>query len=626
VASGDLERKLTAIFYADVAGYSRLTGQDEVGTHRTLRAYLDFITGEIERRGGRTVHFAGDAVLAEFNSVTAAFETALGIQNELADRNRDVDPEARLEFRIGLNLGEVIVDREEIYGDGVNVSARLESLADPGGICISERVYEQVEHNADVAFEDMGAQAVKNIERPIRCYRVILDGSPPSQSVAPPAGRPVKWIAGIAAIALLTGAVFGFQWWQSRPQMATASADRMAHPLPEKPSIAVLPFANLSGDPKNDYFVDGMTDDLITDLSKVSGLFVIARNSSFTYKGRAVKVQQVAEDLGVRYVLEGSVRKSAEQVRVNAQLIDALNGRHVWAERFDRPLDDIFKLQDAVVGEIVAALSIELSPRDRARTVATRGTPNVEAYEFLLRGLELRSRFNWNDFVDARDMFRRAKELDPDYARADIELGNLYYEAWRVWGEAKVENLRETVTFAERAAKSDPRSARPHVLLALAHKFLGEHDMAEREARRALDLGPTDATSLAGIADYLRLTGKPERAIELMRQAMRRDPYFPAFYLAWLGHAYFMTGNYGEAAVTLRRGIERDATYVPFHLFLAATYGAQNKLPEARAAAKKVLELVPGFTLSGYAGFIGHRDQMDLDRDLRALRKAGLPE
>lgn len=624
MSSENLERKLTAILYADVAGYSRLTGQDEVGTHRTLSRYLDIITGEIEGREGRVVHFAGDAVLAEFASVMASFETAVAIQAQLRGLNADLAPESRLEFRIGLNLGEVIVDRNDIYGDGVNVAARLESLADPGGICVSATVHEQIEGSVDILFEDMGAKSVKNIARPVRCYRALLR---PEDARGMPRGIwrgiPARIGIVVVAAALMTGAA---AWWMNRPQMETASMDRMALPLPAKPSIAVLPFVNLSQDAKDDYFVDGMTDDLITDLSKISGLFVIARNSVFTYKGRAVKIQEVAEELGVRYVLEGSVRKANRQVRINAQLIDALQGSHVWAERFDRPLDDIFKLQDEVVGEIVSALSVELSPRDHAATIGSEAPPNMEAYEFLLRGLELRSRFNWNDFLEARDMFRKALEHDKDYARADIELGNLYYEAWRVWGEDKAANLRETITFAERAATLDPRSARPHVLLALAHKFLGEHDVAERAARRALDLGPTDATALAGLADYLRLSGNPEQAIELMRQAMRRDPYFPPFYLAWLGHAYFMTGNYTDAVVTLRRGVERDASYVPFHLFLAATYASDNRTPEAKLAAAKVLELVPGFTLAGYAGFIGHRNRLDLDRDLAALRKAGLPE
>ncbi len=625
MSSENLERKLTAIFYADVAGYSRLMGQDEAGTHRILRDYLDFMAVEIERRGGRIVHYAGDAVLADFGSVIAAFEAAVAIQRELRERNDALPEEGRLEFRIGLNLGEVIVDRNDIYGDGVNVAARLESLADPGGICISATVHDQIVGSVETGFEDMGAQSVKNIERPVSCYRVLLGADAPRRRPKRTGGKPkAKVFAAVVALLLIVGG--GIAWWTMAPKLETASPDRMALPLPDKPSIAVLPFANLSQEAKDDYFVDGMTDDLITDLSNISGLFVIARNSVFTYKGRAVKVQEVAEDLGVRYVLEGSVRKASGQVRINAQLIDALNGTHVWAARFDRPLDDIFKLQDEVVGEIVSALAVELSPRDHALAVGSEARPNMEAYEFLLRGLELRSRFNWNDFIEARAMFLKALEHDRDYARAEIELGNLYYEAWRIWGEDQRTNLRETITYAERAAALDPRSARPHVLLALAHKFLGEHEVAEREARRALDLEPTDATSLAGLADYLRLSGNPERSIELMRQAMRRDPYFPAFYLAWLGHAYFMTGQYAEAIVALRRGVERDASYVPFHLFLAATYAANGMETEAKQAAAQVLGLVPGFTLSGYAGFIGHRHRMDLERDLAALRKAGLPE
>ncbi len=336
MSSENLERKLTAIFYADVAGYSRLMGQDEAGTHRILRDYLDFMAVEIERRGGRIVHYAGDAVLADFGSVIAAFEAAVAIQRELRERNDTLPEEGRLEFRIGLNLGEVIVDRNDIYGDGVNVAARLESLADPGGICISATVHDQIVGSVETGFEDMGAQSVKNIERPVSCYRVLLSADAPRQRPKGTGGKPkAKVLAAVVALLLIVGG--GIAWWTMAPKLETASPDRMALPLPDKPSIAVLPFANLSQESKDDYFVDGMTDDLITDLSNISGLFVIARNSVFTYKGRAVKVQEVAEDLGVRYVLEGSVRKASGQVRINAQLIDALNGTHVWAARFDRP-------------------------------------------------------------------------------------------------------------------------------------------------------------------------------------------------------------------------------------------------------------------------------------------------
>jgi len=624
VVDADLERKLTAIFYADVAGYSRLTGLDEAGTHRRLSRDLDYMTSTIESAGGRVVHLAGDAVLADFGSVVRALDCAIQIQDELQARNAEVEADRRLAFRIGINLGEVIVDRNEIYGDGVNVAARLESLAPPGGICISASVHDQVHDRTDVTYEDMGEQAVKNSERPVRCYRVRRA----DEAAIPTGGGRSRRLAGglVAAALVLALAAGAAWWWRQGPGTDTASETRMALPLPDKPSIAVLPFANISGDPKDAYFVDGMTDDLITDLSRISGLFVIARNSVFTYKGRAVKIQQVAEELGVRYVLEGSLRKAGDQVRINAQLIDAMSGTHLWAERYDRKLDDIFQLQDEVVGKIVAALAVELTAADLARGNARKGTDDMVAYDKMLRGLELRSRFKWKDFAASRALFRDAIKRDPGFARAYTELGNFHYQSWRIWGEPKQKNLEKAVVFAEQAAALDPSGAHSQVVMALAQKFLGKHREAEAAAQKAVALNPMHAGTLAALADYLRLSGEPKEAIELLQKAMRLDPYFPAWYLAWLGHAYFMTGQYDKAIPTLRRGIERDASYVAFHLFLAASYAGKGDEAAAKKAGAEVLKLAPGFTLARYKNFIGHKDKADLERDLKALRIAGLPE
>ncbi len=623
-----VERKLAAIFYADVAGYSRLTGRDEEGTHRTLTAYLDSITETIKRHGGRTVHFAGDAVLADFASVVAALNCAVEVQRELAVRNAELPEDRRLRFRIGINLGEVIVDRGDIYGDGVNVAARLEGLADPGGICISGSVFDQVAGKLDYGFEYLGEQRVKNIEKPIPAYRVLLDPAAAGRVLGRRRRRGSRrlLVAAVLVLALAGTAAWGIYRYLAAPDMEPASPEKMAFPLPEKPSIAVLPFANLSGDPEQEYFADGLTDDLITDLSKISGLFVIARNSVFAYKGRPVKVQRVAEELGVRYVLEGSVRRAGNRVRINAQLIDATTGRHVWAERFDRELKDIFAVQDEVIGKIVSMLEVELTERDREARAAARGTDDLEAYDQFLRGMELRSRFTWKDTLAARDMFLKAVELDPRFARAYVALGNLSFEAWRIWGEPRETNLEKAIEYARRAAAIDDRQAEVHVLLALSYHFLGRSEQAETEAQKALALGIGDADALASLGDYLRLTGRPREAIELFRQSMRLNPYFPAWQLAWLGHAYFMTGQYDRAIETLKRGIRRDATYIAFHLFLAASYAASGREAEAKAAAKEVLKLNPNFTLSAYAGFIGHRDKADLDRDLLWMRAAGLPE
>ncbi len=360
-----VKRKLTAILSADVAGYSRLTGKDEEGTHRLLSAYLDVITATIEKHGGRVVHFAGDAVLADFGSVVDALACAVEAQRELRKRNQGLPEERRLQFRIGINLGDVIVDRDDIYGDGVNIAARLEGLAQPGGICISGGVYQQVRNQLELAYEFMGAQEVKNIAEPVPVFQVQLDpgaaGGRQEKGVRPP-----RWRSGAlaATVVLLVGAGAA-AFWNFYPRSSappgnvasTPAPEKAAPQLPDKPSIAVLPFDNMSDDPGQEHFTDGLTEDIITDLSQLENLIVIARASVFTYKGKSVKVQQVARELGVRYVLEGSVRKSGDRVRITAQLVDGETGHHLWAERYDRDLKDVFALQDEITEKIRVTLA-----------------------------------------------------------------------------------------------------------------------------------------------------------------------------------------------------------------------------------------------------------------------------
>ncbi|MDP6389447.1 MAG: adenylate/guanylate cyclase domain-containing protein [Alphaproteobacteria bacterium] len=622
----DLERKLAAILYADVAGYSRLMGEDEDGTHRILSAYLDTFVASIEGHGGRAVHFAGDAVLADFSSVTSALTCAIAVQRDLAQRNQNLADDRKVQFRIGINLGDVIVDRDDIYGDGVNVAARLEGLSEVGGICISGTVFDQVEGRVDCGFAYMGAQKVKNIRKPVLAYGVLLDPAEKGKVIGAPSARPA-WT--IPAAAVFVAAAVGAAVWfgLARPPGEAPMVAEAPLAMPDRPSIAVLPFANESGDAAQDYFADGLTDDLIIDLSKVSGLFVIARNSVFAYKGKPVTVQEVAKRLGVKYVLEGSVRKAGGQVRINAKLIDAMSGQQLWADRYDGTLKDIFMLQDDVVGKIVSALSVELTEDDmKSKMAAVKETASPDAYDFLLRGLQYRSRFKWKDALEARELFAKALEQDPNYARAAIALGNHYYEAWRIWGEPRDENLNMAIEHATKAATIDPGSPLPHVLLAQAYFFLGRYGESEGEARKALALNPSDADALASLADFMRLSGRPEEAVDLFKRAMRLDPLFPAWQLAWLGHAYFMTGAYDEAIQTLKRGVRRDAGYIAFHLFLAASHAASGNLEEAKREAAEVLKNNPEFTLEAYTGFIGHKNPADLERDLAAMRKAGLPD
>ena len=412
-----VQRRLTTILAADVEGYSRLMFADEEATLKTLKTYREVMDNLIARQNGRLVGTAGDSVLVEFGSTVEAVRCAMSIQEDLAVRNEELAEDRRMRFRIGINVGDVMVDGDDLFGDGVNVAARLEGLAEPGGICISGSAFDQVKNKLSIGFEDIGPQQVKNIAEPVPAFRVL-----PGPVAVAAGGTPIvakRWRnpAIAAAVVVVLGAG-GVAWWQPwAPDVEPASIDRMAFKLPEKPSIAVLPFVNLSGDKEQEYFADGMTDDLITDLSKISGLFVIARNSVFTYKGKPVKVRQVAEELGVRYVLEGSVRRIGDQVRINAQLIDATTGGHLWAERYDGSLNDVFGLQDKVLRKVVAALAAKLTPVAQVER-AQQETDSAEAYDAFLRGWSHYRRGAPDDYAKAIPYFEKAIELDPDYSRA----------------------------------------------------------------------------------------------------------------------------------------------------------------------------------------------------------------
>jgi adenylate cyclase len=416
-----VKRKLSAIFSADVKGYSRLMREDEVATVDTLKAYREAMSGLIQEHRGRVVDTPGDNLLAEFASVVDAVQCAVEVQRELRAKNVELPESRRMDFRIGVNLGDVIQEEERIYGDGVNVAARVEGLADGGGICISGTAFDHVRTKLSVGFEYLGEQTVKNIPEPVRVYRVLIEPELAGKVIGEKrvGFRQWQWVAMVVAVLVGAGAVMIWDLYQRKrtPPVEIASVERMAYPLPDKPSIAVLPFENLNRDPEQEYFVDGMTDDLITDLSKISGLFVIARNSAFTYKGKPVKIRRVAEELGVRYVLEGSVRKADNRVRINAQLIDATTGGHLWAERYDGEMGDVLTLQDRITGKIVAALAVKLKAGEQEQ-IARKYTDNEAAYDAFLQGRAHYVRRTPDDFAKAVRYFKKAIELDPNYGRA----------------------------------------------------------------------------------------------------------------------------------------------------------------------------------------------------------------
>src|SRR5713101_4806110 len=418
-----MERKLTAILCADVFGYSRLMGDNEEAALSTLSSYSKLIDSLIEQHHGRFVNSAGDSVLAEFASVVNAVQCAVDIQTTLKAENANLPPERRMEFRIGINLGDVMVDGEQIYGDGVNVAARLESLADPGGICISGKVHDEIRNKLALGYEDLGAQQVKNIAEPVRIFRVLPEAGASTTSKTQRVARKYirRGVFSVAGLALIAAVIVFLQHLSLRPPTTTASIplqQKPSLPLPDIPSIAVLPFTNMSGDREQEYFSDGITDDLTTALSRIPDLFVIARTSAFTYKGKAVRVQDISQQLGVKYVLEGSVRKADNQVRITAQLVDATTGDHIWAEHYDRPLRDIFALQDEIVRRIVTTLNLQLTLTERGTFDVHQTTNNLEAYDDFLRGCEYYWSFTKEGNAKARQMFEKAIELDPKYADA----------------------------------------------------------------------------------------------------------------------------------------------------------------------------------------------------------------
>ncbi len=466
----EFKRKLTAILSADVKGYSRLMGEDEEATVRTITAYRQVITEVVQKHRGRVVDSPGDNILAEFDSVVDAVRGAVEIQEELKVRNAEQPENRRMEFRIGVNLGDVIHEEERIYGDGVNVAARVESLADPGGICISRSAYDQIKKKLTLGYEYLGEHTVKNIDEPVRVYRVLMDPEAFGRVIGekrpvPRRGQRVALAVAIVLLLLVGGVIY---WRTASPPVEVASVEKMAFPLSDKPSIAVLPFDNLSGDPDQDYLADGITENIITALSYIPEIFVIARNSTFTYKGKAVKVQKVAEDLGVRYILEGSVQRAGDRLRITAQLIDAASGYHLWADRYDRGLQDLFALQDEITLKIVSALQVKLSVGVQTR-LTRKIKPNFEAWSYGVRGYGHMMRHTKADNAKAREFFERAASLAPGYAMLITALGWTYWEdAHHGWSESRGESLLRAVELAKKALALDESDPMIHALWELS--------------------------------------------------------------------------------------------------------------------------------------------------------------
>ena len=585
-----VERRLAAVLAADVVGYSRLMGVDEAGTHARLKALRqDLIDPKIAEHRGRVVKRTGDGALVEFASAVDAVRCAVEIQQVMAARNQDVSEVQRIEFRVGINLGDVIVEEGDIFGDGVNVAARLEALAQPGGVCISDVVHQMVRARLDLAFEDLGEQRVKNIAQPLRVWQWTHD----ARSTGPRA-------------------------------CGTAEA---AVPTPQtKASIAVLPFDNMSRDPEQTYLSDGITEDLITDLSQIAELFVTSRHSVFQYKDRSVTPQQVGQDLGVRYVLEGSVRRAGGRVRINAQLIDAATGFHLWAQRYDRDFEDIFDLQDEITHTIVAALEVHLTPKER-EVIARRYTENLEAYDLFLQARETHLlRRNRGAAERARVALERAIELDPEFAAAHALLAENYRQEWMFEWRDDANTLDHALELAREGVRLDQELPLAHMLLGWIHLWRKEHDAAIAEAQRSVELDPNNAEVWVRLGHILDHAGRPREGLPLIEKAMRLDPHHPFVYPFWLGCALYSLERYEEALGAYERASKRNPEFMAAHQFLAATYAALGRLEEARSEAAEVLRLHPGFSIRRLAQKLPTKDQRVLSHTLDSLRKAGLPE
>jgi adenylate cyclase len=586
------KRKLSAILSADVKGYSRLMGEDEVGTVRTLKDYRELMSQVIKEYRGRVVDSPGDNLLAEFASVVDAVESAVEIQHQLKTKNAQLPEKRRMEFRIGINLGDVIEEGERIYGEGVNVAARLESLADSGGICISGIVYDQIKKKLNFEYRSLGKKRVKNIEEPVDVYQVVSGQGTQTQNV-------IK-----------------------------ANVERMAFPLPEKPSIAVLPFTNMSGDSTQDYLGDGLSENIITALSAGSGMFVIARNSTFTYKGRPVRVQQVAEELGVRYVLEGSIQKSGDRLRVTAQLIDALNGHHLWSQKYDRRMGELFDLQDEITKRIVVSLQVKLTHGEQARAYA-KSTENLEAWSYGIRGNCLLDKFCKEDNATARELLETAIKLDPNYVLAYVWLGATYALAANYgWSGSPADSWKRAYELADKALSLDDNSASVHALLSMIYLFLNQHDKAISEGEVSISLDPNFSIGHAMLAQARFFSGQFQEAIQTMQKAMRLSPYYPAFYLISLGRSYAFVERHEEAIAAFSqlhaRGQRGEFAADLGLTHLARVYAEMGQENEAKSFITAALNINPNLSLESLKLGQPFRNPAHMVRELEALRKAGL--
>jgi len=587
-----VERRLAAILSADVVGYSRLMAEDEAATIRTLTAYREQATTLVQEHRGRVVDFTGDNFLAEFPTALDAVQGAIEIQRVIHARNADLPDDRRMEFRIGIHLGDVSVEGGRLYGDGVNIAARLEGLAEAGGICISDIVYKQVRNKLEITYEDLGDQSVKNIPDPMHTYAIRLEPDLKPANVPLP-GMDERTVPGFGGA----------------------------------PAIAVLSFDNLSGDPEQEYFADGLAEDLITRLSSFRQFPVIARNSSFLYKGKAVDVRQVSRELGVRYIVEGSVRRAGGRVRISAQLIEATSGHHLWAEKYDRRLADVFVVQDEITEAIAGAIAPELTRSERARAVR-KPPQSLDAYEHSARGFWHVFRLTKGDNATARSHFEQAIELDPEFAPPLVGLAWVHFmDVASQWTDSPDSSLTELGRVAQRCVVVDATYPASHVALSLSHHLSGDRAAMLAALERAIELNPSDSMSQGFLGVYLGEMGREEEALRHLECAMRLSPLvLRAFFAHGMAAAHFGTGRYEEAVEWEQRSLQQDPLYARAWGVLAASYSHLDRIDEAHHAFEEMVRVQPGLSEQSLRQFYQFADDDWLQRLLDGLRKAGLKE
>lgn len=577
-------RKLTAIMSADVKGYSLLISDDEIHTIQTLKTYRQIMSEYIQQHTGRVVDLPGDNLLAEFGSAVDAVQCAVGIQKRLKKENARFVEDKRLEFRIGVNIGDVVQDENSIYGSGVNLAARIEGLADPGGVCISRNAYDHVKDKLELGFEFLGEHNVKNIKDPVRVYKVLFDFDPPGSF----SDEPLE--------------------------------------LTDMPSIAVLPFDNMSGDPSQEYFSDGLTDQIINGLCKVANLLVIARNSSFAYKGKSISIKQIANELRVQYILEGSVKKAGDRVRITAQLIDATTELHKWSESYDRELTDIFALQDDITMKILWAINANVTHGEQALIWTEGMKVGIKAYDAFMKGLEHFYRFNREDNAQARTNYQQSLDIEPSpIVHAMLGFAHLI-DLMHGWSDSQMESFDKANKCAESASEMSEDVDILHMVLAWINLFKGMHDKAILEGKRAVQLNPNGAEAHVHLAAILVFVGNPDEAIRLINKAFRLNPTPTSYYYNMLGTAYRSAQQYEDAITACEKMVHMNPNSLSPYITLASCHSLLNQIDLARQDVTEILRIDPQYSIGQFALTMPYKDKEELELYLEALRKAGLPE